>query len=81
LPVRIENHQGWAVVEITSPRTTEVNWEVRFEPAPSYHFPVKEPQHLWAERYGVDGANLRSVIPAQPTFAYLGGSEADEVIL
>jgi hypothetical protein len=70
LPVRIANHQGWAEVEITSPKTTEVNWEVRFEPAPAYHFPVKEPQHLRAERYGVDGANLRWVIPAQPTFAY-----------
>ena len=70
LPVRFVNHQGWAEVEITSPRTIDVNWEVRFEPAPAYHFPVKEPQHLWAERYGVDGANLRWMIPAQPTFAY-----------
>jgi hypothetical protein len=70
LPVRITNHQGWAEVEITSPRTTEVSWEVRFEPAPAYHFPVKEPQHLRAERNGVDGANLRWMIPAQPTFAY-----------
>jgi hypothetical protein len=70
LPVRITNHQGWATVEITSPKTTEVNWDVVFEPAPGYHFPVKEPQHLWAERVGVDGANLRWVIPAQPTFAY-----------
>jgi hypothetical protein len=35
-----------------------------------YHFPVKEPQHLSAERVGVDGANLHWVIPAQPTFAY-----------
>jgi hypothetical protein len=59
LPVRITNHQGWATVEITSPKTTEVNWDVVFEPAPGYHFPVKEPQHLWAERVGVDGANLR----------------------
>jgi len=70
LPVRIENHQGWASVEITSPRTTEINWEVVFEPASSYHFPVKEPQRVWAERYGVDGANLHWAIPAQPTFAY-----------
>src|SRR5262249_42476186 len=70
LPVRIVNHQGWAEVEITSPKTAEVSWEVVFEPAPAYHFPVKEPQHLWAERVGVGGANLRWVIPAQPTFAY-----------
>src|SRR4029079_15058898 len=70
LPVRFMNHQGWAEVEITSPQTRDVSWEVRFEPAAFYHFPVKEPQHLWAERYGVDGANLRWVIPAQPPFAY-----------
>ena len=70
LPVRIVNHQGWAEVEITSPKTTEVSWEVRFETAPAYHFPVKEPQHLWAERAGVDGANLRWTIVHQPAAGY-----------
>jgi NPCBM/NEW2 domain/Melibiase len=70
LPVRITNHQGWAEVEITSPRTTEVNWEVRFETAPGYHFPVKEPQNLWAERSGIDGANLRWTIVHQPAAGY-----------
>src|SRR4029079_7686843 len=70
LPVRILNHQGWAELEITPAKTTEVNWEVNFEPAPAYHFPVREPQRLWAEHYGLDGANLRWAIPAQPTFAY-----------
>jgi len=70
LPVRILNHQGWAEVEITPSKTSEVNWEILFEPAPGYHFPVKEPPHLLAERYGVDGANLHWMIPAQPTFAY-----------
>ena len=70
LPVRILNHQGWAEVEITPSKTSEVNWEILFEPAPGYHFPVKEPQQLRAERNGVDGAYLRWAIPAQPTFAY-----------
>jgi hypothetical protein len=70
LPVRIANHQGWSTVEFTSPKTSEVSWDVVFEPAPAYHFPVKEPQHLWVEQVGVDGANLRWVIPAQPVFAY-----------
>jgi Alginate lyase/NPCBM/NEW2 domain/Melibiase len=70
LPVRITNHQGWAEVEITSPRTTEVSWEVVFEPASGYHFPVREPSNLIAESTGVDGVNLRWSIPAQPTFAY-----------
>jgi hypothetical protein len=70
LPVRIVNHQGWGEVEIRSPVTTEVSWEVRFEPAPAYHFPVKEPANLWAERYGIDGANLRWTIPHQPAAGY-----------
>jgi len=70
LPVRVVNYQGWAEVEITSPKTTEVSWEVRFETAPSYHFPVKEPQHLWAQRSGVDGANLHWTIVHQPAAGY-----------
>src|ERR1043166_6344663 len=37
LPIRIANHQGWAEVEFTSPRTAEVSWEIVFEPAPAYH--------------------------------------------
>jgi len=70
LPVRIANHQGWAEVEITSPRTAEVNWEVTFAPATGYHFPLQEPRNLSAESLGVDGANLRWTIPAQPAFRY-----------
>lgn len=70
LPVRITNHQGWAEVQITSPKTTEVSWEVIFEPASGYHFPVKEPRNLWAEQVSIDGANLRWTIPAQPAAGY-----------
>ena len=70
LPVRIANHQGWAAVEITSPQTTEVSWDVVFEPARAYHFPVREPQRLWAERAGLDGANLRWTVPHQPAAGY-----------
>jgi hypothetical protein len=70
LPVRIVNHQGWATAEISSPQTTEVTWEVRFENTPSYHFPVKEPQNLWAQKSGIDGANLRWTIPHQPAAGY-----------
>ncbi|HET9477947.1 MAG TPA: NPCBM/NEW2 domain-containing protein, partial [Pyrinomonadaceae bacterium] len=70
LPVRIVNHQGWAEVEITSSKTTDVSWEVLFEPTSGYHFPVKEPQHLWAESAGVDGANLRWTIVHQPAAGY-----------
>src|SRR5438477_13138 len=30
--MKITNHQGWAAVEFTSPRTVEVGWEVSFAP-------------------------------------------------
>lgn len=70
LPVRVVNHPGWSTAEITSPVTTEVSWEIRFEPARAFHFPVKEPGNLWAERSGIDGANLRWTIPHQPAAGY-----------
>jgi hypothetical protein len=71
LPVKITNHQGWASVEFTSPaQTTEVDWDVRFEPAPLYHFPVREPANLWAERVGLDGINLRWTAQHQPATGY-----------
>ena len=70
LPVRIVNHQGWAAIQIASPRTTEVSWDVVFEPAQAYRFPVREPQHLWAQPAGVDGANLRWAVPHQPAAGY-----------
>jgi hypothetical protein len=70
LPVRVVNHQGWATIEITSPLTTEVSWNVVFEPARAYQFPVREPGNLWAERAGLDGANLRWTVPHQPAAGY-----------
>lgn len=66
LPVRISNHQGWATVEFNSPRTTEVSWNVSFGPGEMYRFPVREPQNLWAERTGINGANLRWTVQHQP---------------
>lgn len=69
-PVRISNHQGWATLEFTSPRTTEVDWNISFAPADLYQFPVREPQNLWAERVGLDGANLRWHVPHQPAAGY-----------
>jgi hypothetical protein len=70
LPVRIFNHQGWATIEFTSPQNTEVDWEIRFEPAPVYRFPVREPQNLWTERLGLDGINLRWTAQHQPATGY-----------
>lgn len=59
LPVKISNHQGWATMQIVSPRTTQVSWSVSFEPTDSYRYPVREPANLWADPIGVDGVNLK----------------------
>jgi len=70
LAVKISNHQGWATVEFNSPRTTEVKWNVSFAAGEVYHFPVREPQNLWAERVGIDGVNLRWTVQHQPAIGY-----------
>ena len=57
-PVQIFNHQGWAAVRFTSPRTREVKWKIQFAPADLYHFPPGEPNDLFVERVGLDGVNL-----------------------
>ena len=59
LPVRIWNHQGWSSVEFTSPQNAEVRWEVVFEPADAYNYPVREPGNLRVELVAGDAANLR----------------------
>lgn len=59
LPVKIANHQGWATMQILSPRTAQVSWSVRFEPADSYHYPVREPANLFVERASLDSATLK----------------------
>jgi len=58
LPVTVSNHQGWDTVKFHSGQTTEVAWEVRFEPTDIYHYPTGEPSNLRVERVGLDGANL-----------------------
>jgi hypothetical protein len=70
LPVTISNHQGWATIQLTSPRTGEVNWNISFAAASSYHFPSREPSGLWAESAGSDGVNLRWSAGPQPASAY-----------
>ncbi len=59
LPVNIFNHQGWAAVQMTSPKTREVKWEIQFAPSDSYRFPPSEPAGLFVQRVGLDGVNLR----------------------
>jgi hypothetical protein len=58
LPVRTTNHQGWATIRIDSPTTTEVNWNVVFEPADAYQYPTQAPTGLRVEPVGLDGGNL-----------------------
>lgn len=67
---KISNHQGWFTVEFTSPATGEIKWSVLFEPAASYHFPVREPQNLWIEPAGIDAVNLRWSVQHQPAVGY-----------
>ena len=58
LPAKISNHQGWASVEITSPKTQEVKWEIEFAPGAGYDFPPSAPVQLFVRRVGLDGAQL-----------------------
>ncbi len=59
MPVSIFNHQSWAAVRFTSPKTQEVKWEVQFAPTGSYNFPQNQPTlGVYAERVGLDGVNL-----------------------
>lgn len=53
------NHQGWATVRFESPVTSEVDWEVAFEPAPSYVFPTASPTGLRVERIGLEGVDFK----------------------
>ncbi|CDM65028.1 NPCBM/NEW2 domain-containing protein [Pyrinomonas methylaliphatogenes] len=71
LPVKIDNHQGWATIEFAAPRTTEVRWEVAFEPAEFYRYPVREPSNPWIERVSLDGVDLRWNPPYQGVAGYV----------
>ncbi len=70
LPVKIKNHQGWAAVEFTSPQNGKVVWDIVFEPADPYRFPVREPNNVWAEASGLDSVYLRWGSPHQPAAGY-----------
>ncbi len=58
LPVTVRNYETWAAVEFQSPATGDVAWEVSFEPAVQYHFPVHQPYGLSVAPAGVDGVDL-----------------------
>ncbi len=58
LPVTISNHQGWATIRFTSPRTTDAEWVVTFGPAPVYRYPVRAPSGVMLERVGINGIDV-----------------------
>jgi len=58
LAVKITNHQGWAVVEIDSPKTQDVDWEVEFGASGIFHYPPSAPEHLFAQPVGLDSVSL-----------------------
>jgi len=58
LPVKISNHQGWAVVEFTSPKTGPVDWSVQFAPDKTYDFPPSAPVSPYVQRIGLSGVNV-----------------------
>jgi hypothetical protein len=58
LPVIATNHQGWATAKLRSSQTTDVTWQVQFEPAGIYSYPAAEPTDLRVERVGLDGVNV-----------------------
>jgi hypothetical protein len=59
LPCRQTDHQGWATVTIDSDTTSDVDWEVSFEPADSYVYPTQAPAGLRVERVGLDGIDFK----------------------
>ena len=59
LKVAVDDHQGWAEVKFTSPKTAEVEWEVSFVPSDFYHYPVSAPYGLTVTSNGLDGVNIR----------------------
>ncbi len=58
LPVQIFNHQGWAAVRITSPKTGEIKWEVQFAPGGHLSFSAERRRRSVVRRAGLDGVNL-----------------------
>jgi hypothetical protein len=58
LHVKVANHQGWATVRIDCRETTEIKWEVSFEPEVIYRYETREPDRARVERVGLNGIDL-----------------------
>ncbi|MBC7187862.1 MAG: NPCBM/NEW2 domain-containing protein [Calditrichaeota bacterium] len=56
--MEVRNHQGWATCSFTSPASQQVRWQVAFEPATCYSYPVESPRQLRARQTGLDCAEV-----------------------
>jgi len=54
-----QTHQGYATITITSPVSQVVSWDLGFEPARPYVYPVVSPARLQLTPKGISGVNLR----------------------
>lgn len=59
LPVEVMNHQGWAVIKMTSPQTGDAEWQVEFGPAKTFFYPPSAPEGVFALPVGIDSVSLR----------------------
>jgi hypothetical protein len=71
-PVRVSwsSHQGYATVTIRTDSTQVVRWEIEFEPAAPYVYPVTSPQRIEATTIGLSGAMLHWPVEYYPRSAY-----------
>jgi hypothetical protein len=58
LRVAWDTHQGYATVTIESPASQAVAWELDFEPAQPYIYPIVSPGSLRVAQVGLSGATL-----------------------
>ncbi len=65
----VNNHQGWATVRFTSPKSKKVAWTVVFEPADLYSFPVRKPKNLIFEPLGLTSLKISWL----PNYYLFGG--------
>ncbi|MCK4225579.1 NPCBM/NEW2 domain-containing protein, partial [candidate division WOR-3 bacterium] len=65
----VQNHQGWASVQFTSPVSRRVSWKVIFESADLYTYPVSNPNEINVEPYGFSGLKLSW----QPNYSLTAG--------
>jgi len=68
--VEHESHQGYATVTIRSKVSQIVAWELHFEPAEPYVFPIVAPERLQVERLGSTAAVVTWPTPYFPNAGY-----------